>query len=85
MNKISPLKAIRLKCLDCCCGSSKMIQTCGITDCSLWTFRSGKTGRIGKKSILTEEQRRELGQRLKTIRLNKLPLAKQKELIPISP
>ena len=41
-----PLKAIRLKCLDCCGGSSKCVKFCtegGITSsmCSLWPYRFG--------------------------------------------
>jgi len=41
-----PLKAIRLKCLDCC-GSSKAVRFCTLdgihsTKCPLWPFRFGK-------------------------------------------
>lgn len=39
---ISPLKAIRLKCLDCCCGSSHEVKLCPCTKCSLYHFRFGK-------------------------------------------
>lgn len=41
-----PLKAIRSKCLDCCCGSAKSVKFCtsdGINSraCSLWPYRFG--------------------------------------------
>lgn len=39
---ISPLKAIRLKCLDCCCGSSHEVKRCSATKCPLYPFRFGK-------------------------------------------
>jgi hypothetical protein len=44
--KISPLKAIRLKCLDCC-GTSDVVKFCTLdgvnsTRCSLWPFRFGE-------------------------------------------
>jgi hypothetical protein len=42
MKKLSPLKAIRLKCLDCSCGSSKEVKECPCDDCSLYVFRFGK-------------------------------------------
>lgn len=40
--RISPLKAIRLKCLDCCCGSSNEVKLCPVTSCALYPFRFGK-------------------------------------------
>lgn len=36
-------KAIRAKCLDCCCGSSAEVAKCHLTFCSLWPFRMGKS------------------------------------------
>ena len=40
--KTTPLKAIRLKCLDCCCNSSKEVNLCIIPECPLFQFRYGK-------------------------------------------
>ena len=34
-------KAIRLKCLDCTCGSAHEVRHCPSTDCPLWAFRLG--------------------------------------------
>lgn len=39
--RISPLKAIRLKCLDCCCGSSNEVKLCTVAGCALYPFREG--------------------------------------------
>ena len=38
----TPIKAIRLKCLDCCCGSTKEIRLCPSLDCPNWPYRLGK-------------------------------------------
>lgn len=38
----TPLKAIRLKCLDCCCGSAHEVRQCTAERCSLYPFRLGK-------------------------------------------
>lgn len=40
MKKLSPLKCIRLKCLDCSI-TSKEVRLCPVTDCSLYTYRFG--------------------------------------------
>ena len=38
---LTPRQAIRKKCLECCCGSTRQIKTCQIHDCTLWPFRLG--------------------------------------------
>lgn len=38
---MTPMKAIRAKCLDCCCGQSAEVRLCPIYDCSLWQYRDG--------------------------------------------
>ena len=40
--KLSPLKAIRLKCLDCMCGNAAEVRRCPCEDCTLYPFRFGK-------------------------------------------
>jgi hypothetical protein len=37
-----PLRAIRLKCLDCCCGSEAEVRRCAITSCALHPYRMGR-------------------------------------------
>lgn len=54
--KISPMKAIRLKCLDCCCGSANEVKLCTVTRCPLYPFREGHNP-YTKKREYTEEQR----------------------------
>lgn len=39
---LRPLKAIREKCLDCCCGQTKAVKECTITRCTLWPYRMGR-------------------------------------------
>ncbi len=53
MNKthISPVKAIRAKCLDCCGGSAHEVKLCPRPDCSLYPFRLGKKPNLqGKRT-----------------------------------
>ncbi len=38
---LTPLKAIRAKCLDCSGNSQKYARECHIQDCSLWRYRMG--------------------------------------------
>lgn len=40
--RVTPIKAIRLKCLDCCCGSSHEVKLCTVSKCPLYAFRFGK-------------------------------------------
>lgn len=43
---LTPIKAIRAKCLDCCCGSSKEVELCPIPDCSLYPYRFGRNPKL---------------------------------------
>lgn len=38
---LSPLKAIRAKCLDCCCNVQQEVRLCEIESCPLWPYRMG--------------------------------------------
>ena len=40
--RVSRSKAIRLKCLDCCCGQSAEVRRCPATECPLWRYRMGR-------------------------------------------
>ena len=40
--RTTPLKAIRLKCLDCCRGSAHEVKMCPVENCPLHRFRLGK-------------------------------------------
>lgn len=58
----TPLKAIRLKCLDCCVGSAHEVELCPCQDCPLWMFRFGKNPNI-KLSDEERERRAEIGRK----------------------
>ena len=58
--RVSPLRALRLKCLDCCNGSAQEVRLCTAVDCPSWPFRMGKNPWAGPVS----EARREHGRRL---------------------
>ena len=61
----NPLKAIREKCLDCCCGNAAEVRKYVADDCALWPFRMG-TNPFRKKRELSPRQKGELTQRLCT-------------------
>lgn len=63
----SPLKAIRLFCVDCCGGSSNEVKLCPATKCALYPFRFGKNPFRAKRE-LTDEQRAAMAERLKKAR-----------------
>ena len=74
MKEITPMKAIRKKCLDCSCGSSEAVKNCFAKKCPLYQFRFGyKLDENGnrRKRDLTDEQRYEMAERLKKVRDNK--------------
>lgn len=60
--RISPLKAIRLKCLDCSCGSFNEVKLCPVEQCSLYPFREGHNPYT--KKDYTPEERAALAARL---------------------
>lgn len=39
--KTTPLKAIRQKCLDCCCYQVNEVRLCPVEDCALHPYRFG--------------------------------------------
>lgn len=48
----TPLRAIRLKCLDCSCGSAQEVRECPITWCPLYYYRSGHNPKLkGKGNV----------------------------------
>lgn len=69
MEITNPVKAIRAKCLDCCCGSSAEVKQCPSKDCSLYPFRLGKNPYRTRREY-TPEQREALRARLSQIRPN---------------
>jgi hypothetical protein len=39
--RLTASKAIRLKCLDCCCDQITEVRMCEVKQCPLWRFRMG--------------------------------------------
>lgn len=46
MAKRTPMKAIRAKCLECCCGQMGEVRQCTIEDCPLWEYRNGHRPKV---------------------------------------
>lgn len=42
MDKLTPVKAIRAKCMDCSAWQPKEVRLCTITNCPLYIYRFGK-------------------------------------------
>lgn len=63
----NPVKAIRLKCLDCCNGSHDEVRACAIEKCALWAFRLGRNPYRSKREM-TPEQREAAAERLRKAR-----------------
>ena len=40
-DRITRGRAIRMKCLDCCCGSAREVRLCDNLQCPLWRYRMG--------------------------------------------
>lgn len=40
--RVSPMQAIRAKCLNCSGGRPREVRDCPVTDCALYPFRDGK-------------------------------------------
>ena len=57
---MSPLKALRLRCIDCCAGSSLEVRLCTAVSCPSWPFRLGRNPWRAPVS----EERRQMGREL---------------------
>ena len=58
----TPIKAIRAKCMDCCCDQREEVKLCPAKGCPLWPFRMGKNP--NRSRSLTDEQRQAAKERL---------------------
>lgn len=74
MNKnyqtLTPMRAIRAKCLDCCCNNHTEVKFCPSTDCPLYRFRSGHNPDRPKR-VLSEEKRAVLAERMRKLHRSK--------------
>lgn len=46
--RLTPMKAIRLKCLDCCAGQVAEVRRCELEKCPLFCYRMGHRPKEGK-------------------------------------
>ena len=69
-NITSPIKAIRAKCLDCCCDQREEVKLCPATTCPLYPFRLGKNPNR-KARVMTDEQKKAAAERLAKARESK--------------
>ena len=56
---MTPMKAIRAKCLDCCGGVCKMVRECTAPNCPLWPYRFGRRLKINftpENPAISEEE-----------------------------
>jgi hypothetical protein len=51
---LTPIKAIRAKCIDCCGGVMYQVRECGCSDCSLYPYRMGKNPNRKRNAEQTE-------------------------------
>lgn len=70
-SRTNPVKAIRLKCLDCSGGSSAEVEKCDLKKCALWPFRFGKNPFRTKRELSDEEKAR-LQERMRGLRANRI-------------
>ena len=56
MKRLTPIKAIRKKCLDCCCGQAQEVRLCDVKKtCALHAYRMGHRPK-DDKSITSDEK-----------------------------
>lgn len=72
MERLNKTKAIRAKCLDCCCQQINEVKLCPCKDCPLWRYRMGyevdeEDNRV-KHRELSEEQKAASAERLRKMR-----------------
>lgn len=68
---MTPMKAIRAKCLDCCCDDWRDVKTCPVPDCPLYQYRFGHNPNI--KREMSEDRKKEIAERLQNARQAKTP------------
>jgi hypothetical protein len=59
---LRPLRSMREKCLDCCCGQVARVRDCLITGCAIWPYRFGRNPnrKTGAARPMSPEHKRKL-------------------------
>ena len=65
--KLTPGKAMRAFCIDCCGGSRNEVYLCPSTDCSLWAYRLGKNPYLQDR-VISDERMEKLRENMARIR-----------------
>jgi hypothetical protein len=60
--RLSPVRALRLRCLDCCNGSAQEVRLCTAVDCPSWPFRMGRNP---WRTPLDDQERAQRADRMK--------------------
>lgn len=60
---MTPLQAIKAKCLDCVCDQKQEVKLCPIVDCPLHQFRFGKNP--NSKRTMRDKQKQAASERFK--------------------
>ena len=55
MAKLTPMRAIRKKCLECCCGQMKEVRECTMKNCALYPYRNGHRPK-GEEDVKEESE-----------------------------
>ena len=56
----NPVKVIREKCLDCCCGTAKEVKLCTVEECPLHPFRFGRNPYRSRRDMTPEEKKKQI-------------------------
>ena len=51
MAKRTPIKAIRVKCLDCCAGQLAEVRKCTLKNCALYPYRMGHRPKVEEDTV----------------------------------
>lgn len=68
VKELTPIKAIRAKCLECCCDQVVEVRLCPSDDCPLWEYRMGHRPARSRR-ILTDEQKARMAEQLNRARM----------------
>ena len=52
MKKLTPIKAIRQKCLDCSGWQASEVKLCTMVECTLYPYRMGKRPKDGSRVVV---------------------------------
>ena len=59
---LTPIKAIRARCIDCCGGQRLEVKLCPAKDCPLWIYRMGHRPRKDQDTAAENDTEKELSE-----------------------